>query len=143
MSEKKKEYKYPSEMPIYRKMTQVFVMISKIKMKMNKCFRYDIGQEMTKLCLEMFSVLKDMKIAPEDQYKNIRKFLCLYDSLQVLVKTGAQELSEYNIISEDDYILLIPELASIERQALGWMKSIKPTSIQDESPEFVSVPNEE
>lgn len=124
-------------MPIYKVTTELLIGVIHAMRRMDRDFKHTIGQRMVTITLDMISCLRDARDNPKDKERDLRKFIGLYDNLQVLFKICVDDENlGFKIIRCEDYTHIIPKMASVERQAVGWLRSIVPTEDSDIYPEF-------
>lgn len=131
-------------MPIYKVTNELLIAMMKTMRSMDKDYKHTIGQRMITIILDMLAKLRIARDVPDKRLECIIDYLGLYDNLQVLFKDCVDdEHLGLKVIRQDDYIQIIPKLASAERQAAGWLRALKNPNDSTSYPEFADKISEE
>jgi len=131
----KKEYKYPSEMPIYKITYDLLGRCARIKKTMNKLYRYDFGERLVNYSFDCLECLDDIYYDHNERIKMIKKYIATIDKIENVIKICIDSKTIGDVaINENDYIVIMPILANAKRQSIGWLYSMLPKDKQN--PEF-------
>ena len=123
----KAEDKKSTELPLwtatYRLLEQVDFMLTTF----TRDRRHTLGQRIYDTTLNMFADLQEASNFPEYREQALRHYLGQYAILQTLLKLS----NEHHYMKQESYLALARPMASIERQANGWLRSTidKPESV--------------
>lgn len=131
-------------MPIHKVTNELLIAMMKTMRHMDRDYKHTIGQHMIMITLEMLAKLRIARDIPSKRLDCIIDYLGLYDNLQVLLKDCVDdEHLGLKVIRQDDYIQIIPKLASAERQAVGWLRTLENPNDSTTYPEFADRIREE
>lgn len=104
------------------------------KANFQRMYRYDLGEKMTKVTLELFEYIQLYNIAslPESRYKHILGFTVKYELLGTLLRL-CFERKLFDMKQQADICRL---MTSIGRQATAMRKSSRPVAVDDRKREF-------
>ena len=110
-----------SQLPVFRKMYDLNILIIHLVDKFQKLYKYSIGEEMIKTSLGLFKHLISANRDVENRVSHLDKFLDGFDLLKVYIRL----VNENKMISlkEEAKLALITE--SISKQIIGWKKKSK------------------
>jgi hypothetical protein len=98
-----------------------------------RMFRYDLGEKLTKVTLELFEYIQLYNIAPfENRYKYILGFTVKYELLGTLLRL----CFERKLFDERKQADICRLMTSIGRQATAMRKSSNPVAVNDRKREF-------
>lgn len=108
-----------NQLPLYRDSYQLLLDIYQTTNKFSRDFKYTLGQDMKRDCLDMVRYLYNANTDQSERKAHIDKFLASFETLKVEIRLCV----DMNILSLNKLAHLSLLMDSIARQARGWRKS--------------------
>lgn len=121
MNGNKPVYKGARDLPIYTAIYKLLEVIDDIFDTFKRDRKHTLGQKLYNTVLEMFECIRVANDFPDEREKALITLLGKYDNVHTMLKLS----SERAYITKNQYLSLFKPMSSIERQALGWLKSTK------------------
>lgn len=121
MNGNKPEYKGPRDLPIYTACYKLLEIIDDIFDTFKRDRKHTLGQTLYNTVLDLFECIRVANDFPEEREKALLTLLGKYDNVHTMLKLS----SDKAYITQQQYLSLFRPMSSIERQALGWLKSVK------------------
>lgn len=107
-----------NQLPIYRDSYQLLLDIYQTTNKFARDFKYTLGQDMKRDCLDLVRHLYNANTDINMRQAHIDKFLSTFETLKVEIRLCV----DMNILSVNKLAQLSLLMDSIARQARGWRK---------------------
>ena len=125
------------DLPLYRACYRLLCEIDDIQNTMSRDRKHTIGNRMMTTVLDMINSLRFAWDFPAERVHHLLCFMGKYDQLAALLKMS----EEKGYILQKRYVSLLPTLANIEKQGMGWLA--KPGCAKPESEESSAPPSEQ
>lgn len=118
------------ETPLYKATFSLLNDADRAFSSFNRGMRHTLGQKMYDLILNMFGTLSEATDFPELRESALREYLRTFRELTTLIKF----FTERGYIDPVVYLSMDKNIASIDRQANGWLKkTLENKNITDQS----------
>lgn len=111
-----------TDLPVYEACYQLFLQFTLLSQKMQRDFRYSIGEEVRRALMKMIT-----DIYKANYYNDLsQKLTHLMDAQErmVEVKLSMRMLNELRQLPDRHYAILIEGMTEVTRQLMSWSKSI-------------------
>ena len=105
-----------NQLPIYRDSYQLLLEVYQVTNKFARDFKYNLGQDMKRDCLDMVRHLYNANHDVAARAEHIDKFLSTFEVLKVDIRLCV----DMNMLSINKLAQLSLLMESISRQARGW-----------------------
>ena len=127
MTNEEKKYKSPRDLPLYTAVYKLLKLVDQMVYTFNRDRKHTLGQAIYRTVLEMFEPLRIAYDFPEQREGALVTLLGKFDMVQTMLKL----CNEREYIRRDIYLEMARPLASIERQANGWLISTRIAGVSD------------
>ncbi len=109
-----------TNLPVYEECYQLFLNFTKLSLKMQRDYRYSLGQDVKRLLMD---IILDIYKA---NYKEIMKLSCISDAREKMVELQVilRLLNEVRQIPDKHYMMLTESTVNIVKQLTGWERSV-------------------
>lgn len=122
--------KKSTELPIYTATYRVLEEVDYMLNTYKRDRRHTLGQKIYDTTLGLFDCLQEAVDFPELREQALRRYIGRFTTLKTLLKLS----NEHGYMKREFYLALAKPLASIERQANGWLRK----TIDENKPELVA-----
>ena len=118
MNGHKPTYKGPRDLPIYTAAYKLLEVVDRIFDNFTRDRKHTLGQTLYNTVLDLFECVRIANDFPLKREDALLTLLGKYDNIQTILKL----CSDKQYITKQQYLDLFQPMASLERQALGWLK---------------------
>ena len=124
---KRHEYKYAEDLPIAKVAHDVLLDTLRATRGMERTCKYDIGVRMVDSVLEIEALIAEAHFNTANRVNAVMGVLKEFSKLQSLYRVACDSQAlGFRVMSKEVYVKVMPKLASLQRQAVGWLRSISP-----------------
>lgn len=110
-----------NQLPIYRDSYMLLVEIYQVTTKFSRDFKYTLGQDMKRDCLNLFRDLYGANVSVENREYHLRNFLTSFELLKIELRLCV----DLNVLSIKKLAQISLLMDSISKQATSWRKNCK------------------
>lgn len=110
-----------SQLPIYRDSYMLLTEVYQATNKFPRDFKYTLGQDMKRDCLNLFRHLYGANVSVEDRQRHLGEFLTSFELLKIELRLCV----DMNVLSINKLAHLSLIMDSISKQATTWRKKTK------------------
>ena len=107
-----------NQLPIYRDSYILLTEIYKVTNKFARDYKYTLGQDMKRDCLDLFRHLYLANVMPKQREEYIDRFLAAFELFEIEMRLSV----DLNVMSLNKMAELALVMESINKQAKAWRK---------------------
>ena len=114
-------YKGARDLPLYTACYRLLEVVDSMLDTFKRDRKHTLGQMIYNTTLDLFECIRIANDFPEDRERALITLLGKFDNIHTMLKL----CNEKGYITEQQYLALFNPMASIERQALGWLNNTR------------------